>query len=105
MNEPYDAEAILGQPRKRHTPRVGSLCLTPLGRRQPAGAEPRRLGFGKTDALHTAIYDAVGVAPAGITHPDRRLVRLVIVDENRLLTMWIGKVAEVLAWFVAVNRR
>jgi len=61
---------------------VGSFWhLTPVGRRQPAGAEPRRLGFGKNDALHTAIYDPVSVFPAGITHPDRRLVRLVIVDE------------------------
>jgi len=43
--------------------------------------------------------------PAGFAHPDRGRVRLVIVDENRLLAVLIGKVAVVLASFIAVNGR
>ena len=32
-------------------------------------------------------------------------MRLIIVDEDRLFAIWIGEVAEVLAGFIAVNRR
>src|SRR6266705_1202645 len=59
--------------------------LMAFGRRQPAGANPGRLRFVEDHALHTAVHDAVSVMPIGVAHPDRRLVRLVIVDENRLL--------------------
>ena len=72
-------------------------------RLQPAGANPRCLRFVEDDALRTAVHDAVSVMPTGVTHPDRRLVRLVIVDENRLLAVLIGKVAVVLASFIAVD--
>ena len=73
--------------------------------RQPAGANPVRLGFVEDHALHTAVHDAVSIIPIGVAHPGRRLVRLVIVDENCLLTELIRKVAVVLAGFIAVDGR
>src|SRR5206468_9475026 len=74
-----------------------------LGRRLPAGANPCGFGFGEDDALRTAVHDAVNLAPTGITHPHRSLARLVIVDENRLFAVLIGKVADVLARSVTVD--
>jgi hypothetical protein len=76
-----------------------------FGRRQPAGANPSCLRFVEDDALRTAVHEAVSVKPIGVAPPDRRLVRLVIVDENRLLAELIGKVAVVLASFIAVGDR
>ena len=34
-----------------------------FGGRQPAGANPCRLGFGEDDALRLAVHDAVGFTP------------------------------------------
>ena len=63
-----------------------------FGGRQPAGANPCRLGFGEDDALRLAVHDAVEFTPTAVAHPDGRLAGLVIVDENRLFAVLIGKV-------------
>jgi len=45
----------------------------------------------------------VHVIPTGIPHPDRSFVSAVIVNENSLLAIPIGKVAVILVGFISID--
>src|SRR2546426_1423551 len=78
-------------------PAVGTGRGTDLqrARGEPARAQPHRLGLAEQEPLRLAIFDAEGVVPARVAHPDGRLAGLVVVGVDGLLAVLVREVADV----------